>query len=310
MNSSETTEENKSKSSKNDAPVKIVRSRSSVKMRLIEIYRYRELLMGMIKKELKVKYKNSILGFFWTMLNPALYTVIFWLVFTKFLPNGIPQFVIFFLSGLLVWNLFTNSVTGATGSVVNNAAIVKKVYFPREILPLSNVGASVVHYFLQSIVLVSSLVLFRHNIEWSLVWLIPIALVALVIFSAAMGIFFSALNVYLRDTQHMLELLLLAWFWATPVVYPFSDVVNRGGLIAKLFQFNPITMIIVPFQRIIYTQTEVHQAGVKTPRQLLPVESGLWYLRNISAVLALSIILFYISIRIFDRAQGNFAEEL
>ncbi len=140
-------------------------SRSTVSQNLKEVWKYRELLIGMVRKELKVKYKNSVLGFLWTMLNPALYTVIFWLVFTKFLPNGIPEFVVFFLSGLLVWNLFVNSLNGATGSIVNNAAIVKKVYFPREILPLASVGASLVHYLLQLIVLVTSLLVFKHNLD-------------------------------------------------------------------------------------------------------------------------------------------------
>ena len=144
---------------------KVVRPRSTVRTRLREVWRYRELLVGMVKKDLKVKYKNSVLGFMWTMVNPALYLVVFWLVFTKFLVNGIPEFVIYFLSGLLVWNFFSGALSGSTGSVVGHAAIIKKVYFPREILPLASVGSALVHYFLQVIVLLIALVAFHLKIH-------------------------------------------------------------------------------------------------------------------------------------------------
>ncbi len=285
-------------------------SRSTVSQNLKEVWKYRELLIGMVRKELKVKYKNSVLGFLWTMLNPALYTVIFWLVFTKFLPNGIPEFVVFFLSGLLVWNLFVNSLNGATGSIVNNAAIVKKVYFPREILPLASVGASLVHYLLQLIVLVTSLLVFKHNLDWEYAWLMPLALLVVIIFSAACGIFLSAINVYARDTQHLLELVLLAWFWATPIVYQFSVVSGRGGIVGHLFKLNPVTLLILPFQRAIYANTSVKATNSKNIIDILPIESPLWYLRNIAIVFVLSSVLFYLAMKVFDKAQGNFAEEL
>jgi len=291
---------------------KVVRPRSTVRSRLREIWIYRELLVGMIKKELKVKYKNSALGFMWTMVNPALYLLVFWLVFTKFLPNGIPEFVIFFLSGLLVWNLFTGAVSSATSSVVNHASIVKKVYFPREILPLSSVGAAVVHYMLQLVVLVIALIAFTHNIDWSYAWLLPIALITVIVFATSLGIFLSALNVYARDTQHLLELALLAWFWTTPVVYAYGSVLSGShGLIGTLFKLNPMTSIVLPFQRVIYAKTDVYLTiGDKSLFRVLPQESSLWYFRNLSIVFIGSLIFFYIAMRVFDKAQGNFAEEL
>ena len=106
--------------------------------------------MGLVRKELKVKYKDSSLGFFWSMLNPAMYLVVFYVVFQIILGSGIPFFAIYLLSGLLAWNLFSGSVTGATGSIVSNGSLVNKVYFPREILPLATVGANLVHFFLQT----------------------------------------------------------------------------------------------------------------------------------------------------------------
>lgn len=295
------------------ASPRIIKARASVLTRCREIIRYRELLVGMVRKELKVKYKNSALGFFWTMLNPALYIIIFWLVFTKFQANGVPEFVVFFASGLLVWNLFTAALSGATSSVVDNAGIVKKVYFPREILPLASVGAAIVHYLLQLSVLVMMLVAFQHNIDWSLLWLLPIALVTLLVFVSALGILFSAINVYSRDMKHLLELILLAWFWLTPVVYPYKTFHTSGffGLIADLIRANPMAAIITPFQKVIYVNERV-KSTLKPHNviSILPNQDVLWYVRNLSLTLAFSIALFIFAMRVFDRAQGNFAEEL
>ncbi|MBP9116225.1 MAG: ABC transporter permease [Acidimicrobiia bacterium] len=292
---------------------RVMSARASVLTRCSEVIKYRELLVGMVRKELKVKYKNSALGFFWTMLNPALYIIIFWLVFTKFQPNGVPEFVIFFASGLLVWNLFTAALSGATSSVVSNAGIVKKVYFPREILPLAAVGAAIVHYLLQMVVLIGMLVAFQHNINWSLVWLMPFGLLTLLVFVSALGILFSAINVYSRDMQHLLELILLAWFWLTPVVYPYKEFHTNGffGLVAKLIRANPMAAIITPFQKVIYVNERV-KSTLKPHNymNILPDQSLMWYVRNLSLTLAFSIALFFFAMRIFDKAQGNFAEEL
>ena len=120
--------------------------------------RYHELLVALVRKELKVRYKGSTLGFLWSLLNPLLYLAVFYYVFEVVLEAGIPNFAIFLLSGLLAWNLFSSSLLTGTGAIVDNGALVKKVYFPREILPLANVGASLVHFFLQLIVMAFALV--------------------------------------------------------------------------------------------------------------------------------------------------------
>lgn len=296
-----------------DTYTKVVRPRTPVSVRIKEVWRYRELLIGMVRKELKVKYKNSFLGFFWTMLNPALYIIIFWLVFTRFLPNGIPEFVIFFASGLLVWNLFANGLGSSTSSVVANAGIVKKVYFPREILPLASIGAAMVHYLLQTVVLLGMLVVFQHNIDWSVVWLLPLALATLIVFVSALGVLLSAVNVYARDMQHLLELILLAWFWLTPVVYAYHKLPSGGfaGIVAMCIRANPMAAIILPFQRVIYNHEVVRSTtGTHQLIRILPNEDTWWYVRNLGLTLAFSCGLLFFALRFFDRAQGNFAEEL
>src|SRR3954447_20683349 len=146
--------------------MRVVSSRVRLGLRLQEIWRYRELFVGLVRKELKVKYKESFLGFLWSMLNPAATLLIYYVVFQLILKNGIPYFAIYLVSGILVWNLFSTSVPGATGSVVGNSAIVKKVSFPREVLALASVGAGAVHFMLQTIVLVCFLIGFRYQPAW------------------------------------------------------------------------------------------------------------------------------------------------
>src|SRR6202011_842842 len=122
--------------------VRVVSARVNLRQHVRDIWLYRELLLGLTRKELKVKYKNSVLGFLWSMLNPATSLLVFYVVFQVILKNGIPYFAIYLISGILVWNLFSNALPQACGSVVNNGPIVKKVSFPREVLALASVGAA------------------------------------------------------------------------------------------------------------------------------------------------------------------------
>src|SRR3954466_9095040 len=132
-----------------DAPLVARGSRPSPLQRLREVWTYRELLRNLVRKELKVKYKSSVLGFVWTLLNPALYLVVFSIVFKYILQSTVPYFAIFLLAGLLAWNLFAASVSGGTTSMVANASLVQKVWMPREILPLASIGAAVMHFLFQ-----------------------------------------------------------------------------------------------------------------------------------------------------------------
>jgi ABC-2 type transport system permease protein len=291
---------------------RIITPRPTLRQRLAEIWRFRELLLGLVRKELKVKYKNSALGFFWSMLNPALYLVVFYVVFQLFLGSGIPMFPIFLLSGLLVWNLFSTALPGACGSVVGNSHLVKKVYFPREILALAAVGASVVHFFLQGIVLLGALVVFRYPVSPTYCLLLPVALLALLLLASGIGIFLAAVNVYVRDAQHLLELVLLAWFWMTPIVYQYrlvADKLVKHGKPAWLPLLNPVTPIVLTFQRAIYNKINVTRNG--TVLAILPEHEGWWwYLSHLLVVCGLSVVLIIGALSVFGRLESNFAEEL
>jgi ABC-2 type transport system permease protein len=301
----------------NDRPSRLSTAEVGLWERLGDIWRARELLVAFTRTELKVKYKNSVLGFFWSMLNPALYLVVFYVVFQLILGSGIPNFPIFLLSGLLVWNLFSVGVSGATGSVVGNAGLVRKVSFPREILPIASVGAALVHFFLQAIVLFAALAIVQYDVAFDYLPLLPVALVALLAFAAALGVLLAALNVKLRDTAHFLELALLAWFWLTPIVYPYEVVAEKLGSSVWIYQLNPVMWVVLTFQRAIYGQVDepvTHAnlsgaAGAAT--RILPqgVDQW-WYLWHLAIVIAASVVLFLVALQFFGRTEGDFAEEL
>lgn len=283
--------------------LRTVSERPSAIQRLRDIWAYRELLRNLVRKELKVKYKSSALGFVWTLLNPALYLVVFTIVFKYILQAAVPYFSVFLLSGLVCWNLFTASVSGGCSSIVSNAGLVQKVWMPREILPLASIGASLVHFLFQSAVLAAALVLFRLPPAWGYFPVLLFALVVMLVLSAAIGIALSAINVYLRDTQHLLELVLLAWFWLSAIVYPYRQVADRMGSWSWTLLLNPVMPVILAFQKVIYNPPP--EAGI------LPPDAGIdWYVRNLCLVGAGSVVLLFLSLRLFGRLEDNLAEAI
>jgi ABC-2 type transport system permease protein len=297
-----------------DYPVRVVSARPSLSTRLRNLADRRELLSSLIISDIRIKYKNSALGIFWSMLSPASTLAIYYLVFSFFLKNGVPNFVIYLFSGLLVWNMFQNSINAATGVIVDRAQLVKKVSFPREILALANVGAAVVYFGIQLCVLAIFLLVAGHSPAWNYLWILPITFVALYLFTASVAIVMSAITVYLRDMKHLMEVLLMLWFWLTPVVYSYENslaaTLHRHG-IAAIYFLNPITLIVLTFQRVFYVSTNVHSTiapyGILHILPTWPV-STFFYL-NLSLA-GFMIVLFLVSVKIFGRLEGNFESEL
>src|SRR5918994_1349506 len=221
-----------------------------------------ELLTELIRKDLKVKYKNSALGFVWSLANPLLYLAVFTLVFSFFLQGNVPWFAVMFMSGYLIWSFFNSASLDATGAVVGNANLIRKVRFPRVVLPLASVGFAGVHLALQLLVFFLFLVPFYPDAFGPQLWLVAPALAVAVVFTVAMSLLASALNVRYRDVQHLLEITLLAWFWLTPIVYPVTfvrDQLAEAGLLwmFKFYMANPMTSVVVAAQRAIYVHPEV-----------------------------------------------------
>jgi ABC-2 type transport system permease protein len=295
---------------------RVVSAHVNVMARLIEIWRSRELLIYLVRTEIKVKYKNSVLGLVWSMIAPAMTLAVYTVVFGVFLKNGIPNFVIFLFSGLLLWNFFQTGVIAATGVVVNNAGLVKKVSFPREILALAAIGSAGVFLFFQICVMAIFMVVVSNAPAWGLMWLLVVAFVPCVVLSAALALLLASVNVYLRDTQHLIEVLVgAAWFWACPIVYSYQGTVaaklSKHG-ITWLYFLNPMTPLVMTFQRVLYAKTGLVTLTTPThpKEQLLPSWGPLTYIWMDAAVLGVGLVLFFVGMNVFGRLAGNFAEEL
>ena len=296
--------------------ITVVNGKVQLGQRLKDLWSNRELLILLIRSELKVKYKDSVLGYVWSMLNPALVLTIYYVVFKIIARNHQPNFAIWLFAGLLAWNLFNVAAMSATSVVVGKAGIVKKVAFPRELLALSVVGVSMVLFAIQAVVLVAALLLFGIAPDFTFVAILPLAIVTLVVFTSAVSIFLSAVNVYLRDTQHLTEVLLMAWFWATSIVYTYGQIFLSGeqknhpslNWLQYVFLCNPITPIVMTFQRAIYGVTQYTYQG--KVYHVLPTWGLGTYAALVGVVLAVSIGLFLLALIVFGRLEGNFAEEL
>lgn len=277
---------------------------------------YRELLLNLVRQQLRVKYKNSILGFLWSLLRPLFLLGIYFLVFGLFLQSPVPNFAFYLFAGLMAWDLFASTLSAATVSIVGNAGLIKKVYFPREILPLAAIGAGLFHFFLQLLMLLSVLLIFRFDFVGPNLLLLPVALLALVLFLTGMSLLLSAANVYLRDVQYLLEIFLLLWFWLTPIVYPVAFAVpllsQRSFLGVNLFTLylaDPMAVIVVNFQKAIYKNAEVVNAAGDKVQVLLQGDNS-DYLTLLLRLIVFCLVFVWFSQRLFARAQGNFAQEV
>jgi ABC-2 type transport system permease protein len=276
-----------------------------------EVYAYREILLNLIRKELKVKYTASALGAVWSLLNPVVFLAVFSFV-VKVLGTGVPDYPLFLVSGLLAWNLFSVALANGSRSVVDNANLVKKVAFPREILPLSVVGVTLVDFVLQTAVLLLFMLAFGYGFHLQALILYPLSFATLVVFTTGAVLWASALNVRYRDVQHLIGLGLLVWFWMTPIVYPGGQVQDRltaaGAPLSPhlwtVYLLNPMTPIVSGFQRALYVS--ITPDGVR----VLPDVSLLALVGMIALVLAFAIGLLMFTWRLFFHLSGDFAEEL
>ena len=227
-------------------------------MTLVSAYRSsRELLINLTLRELRSKYKRSFLGWAWSMLNPlatmAVYTIVFRLFFRAQPPpgvHGLNQYSLFLMCALLPWNFFSMSVMGSIGSLVGNASLIQKSYFPRKLLPASNVASNLVSHLIEMGLLTVVLVGFG---DWEAVAFIPATVVLIAIMAAfafGFGLLVSALNVYFRDVEHFMSIILLVWVYLTPVIYPITTPgVQRYVTILKI---NPMTEMTECFRSVLY----------------------------------------------------------
>lgn len=268
-----------------------------------------ELLRNLIRKDIKVKYKGSTLGFAWSLANPLLLLVVYTFVFQVVFRSGVPRFGIYFLSGLLVWNAFSGSVSAACGSVVGNANLVKKVRFPLPVLPLSAVGFAAVHFVLQLLVLFALILALGYPLVGpQLLLLIPAGAVAL-LFTVAMAMLVSAVSVRFKDTPHLVEVALMGWIWLNPLVYAFGMIRDQLGEYTWVYLLNPMAAVVCTFQRAIYVDYSAVRAD-GTTLQILADPGYAFYLRHLGIAALMSLALLGFGIWVFRKLQADFAEDL
>jgi ABC-2 type transport system permease protein len=284
--------------------------------RVRELIVYREILLNLVRKELKVKYAASVLGTVWSLLNPVVFLAVFSFV-AKVLGGAAQDYPVFLLSGLLAWNLFQGSLSGGAGVCVGNANLIKKVYFPREILPLSVIGVAAVDLFLQSAVFflfifVRSFWPQHLGFPVEFLWLYPLSIIALFLFTTAVTLWVSAMNVRYRDVEHLLALALLVWFWFTPIVYSAAVVhthfvtppagVDPRPWVWTVYLLNPLDWVMMGLQGALYN-------GPDAATKLAPLSQGT-IVTGLLVVIAGSVALLSLTWRTFFAMSGDFAEEL
>lgn len=279
----------------------------ALKVTFNEIALNRGLLYLFVKRDIKVRYKDSSLGILWSFFKPLVQLAIYYFAIGQVLgaARSIPDFAIFVFIGISAWSLFNEIVTNSTQSIVGNAGLVKKVFLPREIFPLAVSGTALFNFLMQCIILGLAIVLFaRPPMSWDLL-LIPLAILNIVIFSTALGIAVSAFNVFLRDTEHLVEVALTLLFWFSPIVYSYSFVFNAVKIdwVLSLYLANPMTSSIIGLQKALWV------GGFDPLQAVNQVWPDNLLLLLVTSILGSSV-LFLISLRIFGKLQGNFAQRL
>jgi ABC-2 type transport system permease protein len=269
-----------------------------------ELKSSRDLMVNLTLRELRGKYKRSMLGWTWSLLNPLASMVIFTVVFSLFLkvnpppgnPSGLRGFAYFLMCGLLPWNYLSNGINGSMGALIGNSNLIKKVYFPREILVAANVASWVVAFAIEMLVLAAALLIAGNMV---IPWLAPLLVIIAIqtVFVLGIGLMLSVLNVYFRDVQHLINIVLQLWFYATPIVYPITVVPEKATVagiqvpVRSLYGLNPMVRFVDAYRDVFYNLR-------------MPTATDMVFITLASAVVLL------LGIFTFSRLEPKLAEEL
>jgi ABC-2 type transport system permease protein len=278
---------------------------------LRDVWAARELLRAFTMRELRSRYKGSTLGWAWALVKPVVMLLVYGLAVGVFLGAGrqTPQFMIFIYCGLLAWTLFTTIVTGAITSVVANGALLSRASFPRLLLPLSVLVAALVDFALQASVLLVAYAIYQDVPALSALLWLPPSLFLLVVFALAVGLFFGALNVYVRDVGFLIDISLTVGFWLTPVLYSYGQVARgaedfgvAGDIATRLYMLNPMANVVFGFHNALWPAADSAAAQAFAFPGRLDVRLALFT--------AGSLLLLWLCTRFFVRLSANFGQEL
>lgn len=251
------------------------------------LYNYRELLKTSVKKEIRGKYKNSFLGVLWSFLNPLLQILVYAIVFPLILKNNEKNYVIFLCCGLIPWTFFSTAITRAAFTMIENGNIIKKVYFPREILPISIVTSEAINFLISTLIIIAFVLVYGVGLTGFILYY-PIIFIVQYILILGLSFIVSSITVYVRDLQHLIGVALQLLFYATPIVYNANTIPENFKWILNL---NPMTYVINAYRDIFYNQV--------TPD-----------VKSLLIVAGIMIAICIVGYMIFNKLQKGFAEEL
>ena len=252
-----------------------------------ELYQYRELLKTNVKKDIRGKYKASFLGVLWSFINPLLQVLVYAIVFPYIMKVQTPNYLVFLVCGIIPWTWFTTSLTQGTTCITNNGNLIKKVYFPREILPISVVTSGLVNFLISCIIILIFVLLGGLGLSWHLVFLPLIALIQY-IFLLAFALLLGAINVYVKDVEYIVIFIINMLFYATPILYTTTMF---DGWITWIFKLNPMAHLLNAYRDIFYVH-EIPQIG------------------NLMILLGIGIVALVLCYSIFKKLERKFAEEI
>ncbi len=217
-----------------------------------EIWNYRSMISSLVKRDLRGRYKGSVLGFFWTFLNPLLQLIVYTFVFSIVMRAGIEDYYLFLFVALVPWVFFSSSVDGGAGCVRNQVNLVNKIYFPREVLPIAHVLSQLVNMLLSFLVVIAVLIVSGKGINLAVWWYLPIVILQETLLAFGFALFFSAVTVFFRDLQYFLTIFLMAWQFLSPVMYSVDMVPDK---LKFVFNLNPMSPVISAYRSIFYYKT-------------------------------------------------------
>ena len=254
---------------------------------LRELYNYREMLSNLVKKDLRTRYKGSVLGFLWTFVNPLFQLIVYTIVFSVILKSDIPKYYIHLFVALVPWLFFASALTSSASSIIGSKDLIKKIYFPRLIIPMSVVNGAFMNMIFSMIVVFAALIFSGIGIS-KYILLLPIIMILEYLLALGLAFIVAALNVYFRDLEHILGIVTMSWMYATPILYGIDMVPEN---LRPIFNLNPMTPIVAAFRSILYYKT-------------MPD------LSHMGMIFVWSIGFIVVGYLTFQKLQKNFAEEL
>lgn len=257
-----------------------------------ELYEYREMIISLVRKDLRGRYKGSVLGFLWTFINPLLQLIVYTIVFSIIMNTSYEQYYLFLFVALVPWMFFSSSVTDGAASILKEKDMVKKIYFPREVLPISTVTSGFVNMILTFIVVFAVVIISGRKLNPLALLCLPIVMIVEYILCLGIALIVSSLTVYLRDLQYILGIFVMALQYLTPVMYGV-DMVEKssaGKWLIMMFNLNPMTPIIKIYRQIIY-YGEVPELG------------------SLLIAVGVGVVFIVVGEILFKKLQKGFAEE-